>query len=574
MWSFAVIISLILGIAQGILGLGTAWLLKLVADMVTGADTAFTFREFAVVAGIYYMGYMLLFWLNKKARVNALKRIRMQTKERLSKGLIWQLESEHRKNQLGDVVSRFQHQVDGLERVYYEPLFQLIQDGVKVAVFLGASLYLQWQITLAGLMIFAVFTLLTHRIQKRLDDRQVEIISASEQENSALAVMVDGFYTARDYRKESFFLKRYRESVERMAEANFRYEFLYDLLSSISINLEPITTLAVILLGGLMLASGSGALTAGGILGLTQLIASVLHPIGEFGPMLSKVRSAKGLLEKFRVYETSGSEGKNVWEEKGAALPRLETITLRDVSFAYDAGEEAERTTDACATTAEPSEATTGLDSTNESTTKQLLEHVNIELRAGKKYAIIGSSGSGKTTLLKLILKLLTPTEGAIHWNDRSYDDFGKADILPRIAYVAKTPMMFHKDLKSNILAGREANAERLQTVVQQSKMNTFREGSSTEDILGLSASELSGGEKKRLAYARALYRDAEILVLDEFTSAVHESMADELELGLMSRSEQLVIHVTHGLNETNMARYDAVFAIEGSRVTMVHSKK
>lgn len=574
MWSFAVIISLILGIAQGILGLGTAWLLKLVTDMVTGVNTAFTFREFAIVAGIYYIGYMLLYWLSKKAHANALKQIRTQTKDRLSKGLIWQRESEHRKSQLGEVVSRFQHQVDGLERVYYEPLFQLIQNGVKVAVFLGASLYLQWQITLAGLAIFAVFTLLTHQIQKKLDNHQMAIIGASEQENSALVSMVDGFYTARGYRQERFFLKRYREGAERMAEANFRYEFLYDLLSSISINLEPVTTLAVILLGGLMLASGSGAVTAGSILGLTQLIASVLSPIGEFGPTLSKVRSAKGLLEKFRAYEASGEDGKVSWQEKSVALPRLETITLRDVSFAYDADEEVERSTDACAIAGETSEAATDLDGTNESITKQLLEHVNIELRAGKKYAIIGTSGSGKTTLLKLILKLLTPTEGAIHWNDCSYDGIGKADILPRIAYVAQTPMMFHKDLKANILAGREANAERLQTVVQQSKMNTFRKSASTEEILALSASELSGGEKKRLAYARALYRDAEILVLDEFTSAVHESMADELELDLLSRSEQLVIHVTHWLSETNMARYDATFAIEGSRVVMVHSKK
>ena len=77
----------------------------------------------------------------------------------------------------------------------------------------------------------------------------------------------------------------------------------------------------------------------------------------------------------------------------------------------------------------------------------------------------------------------------------------------------------------------------------------------------------MSGGEKKRLAYARALYRDGEILVLDEFTSAVHEQMAEELEAGILKKDNRMILHVTHRLNEENRQLYDAVFEVRDSKV-------
>lgn len=95
----------------------------------------------------------------------------------------------------------------------------------------------------------------------------------------------------------------------------------------------------------------------------------------------------------------------------------------------------------------------------------------------------------------------------------------------------------------------------------------------SPEVLMELPAAELSGGEKKRLAYARALYRDAQILILDEFTSAVHESMAEDLEEELL-RGGALVIHVTHTPAEKNKALYDAVFSVQDRRIVQVYPEK
>lgn len=533
-----VVIAILLGVLQGILSLGCAWLLKLVVDIVTGTNAKFGLFEFGLIAGGFYMIYLGIYWFSKRVYVKTMRDIRIQRKERLSRGLIWQSEALHRKSQIGEVLSRFQYQVDMLESIYYEPLFQLIRNGVISIISVGAIWYLQWRIALVSAVVFAVYMGLTHGLQKKLTNMQTQSMKANEQESGRLASMVNGFYTARDYGQENFFLTRYRESTKASAQINFRCEFMYDLLAAVSIEVEPIMKLFVVLMGGVLLASGHTGFTVGSILGLTQLISSALGPIGELGSSVTRIKSAAEVRQSLAEYEKAGEQGKSAWTSVGTPLSKLEKISLHDVSCGY--GEES------------------------------ILEHVSLELLAGKKYAIIGESGSGKTTLLRLILKQLPPTTGDIKWNNISYGDIGKASLLERVGYVAQSPMIFHKTVEENILAGSEKDKQTLEQVLRQSNLMTYSGGMKEDVLLSLSAREMSGGEKKRLAYARALYRNGEILVLDEFTSAVHEQMAEELELGILEQDERMVLHVTHTLKDEKKKLYDAVFEVQGKRVVQV----
>lgn len=530
-----VVAAILLGVLQGILSLGCAWLLKLVVDIVTGTNKKIGLWEFALIAGTFYLIYLGIYWFSKRVHIKTMKDIRIQRKERLSKGLIWQSEVQYRKSQVGEVLSRFQYQVDTLESIYYEPLFQFIRNGVISIISVGAILYMQWRIALVSVVVFALYMGLTHGLQKKVTNMQTQSMKANEEESGALAAMVNGFYTARDYGQENFFLKRYQESAKISARTNFRCEFMYDLLAAVSIELEPIMKLCVVLIGGLLLANGNTGLTAGSILGLTQLISSALGPIGELGSSITKIKSSAEVSQSLKEYEKIGEQGKESWTAVGILLSKLEKISLQDVSCGY--GEE------------------------------NVLEHVSLELFAGKKYAIVGESGSGKTTLLRLILKQLEPVSGDIKWNNISYNDIGKASLLSYVGYVAQSPMIFHTNVEENILAGKEKCDGKLKEVLCQSNLMTCLDSIKEDDLLSLPARDMSGGEKKRLAYARALYRNGEILVLDEFTSAVHEQMAEDLEEGILQKDHRMVIHVTHSLNAEKKQMYDAVFEIQGKRV-------
>ena len=139
--------------------------------------------------------------------------------------------------------------------------------------------------------------------------------------------------------------------------------------------------------------------------------------------------------------------------------------------------------------------------------------------------------------------------------------------MLPQIAYVAQIPVIFNKNIKTNILAGSPEDQEKLMDVLEKSELISIREGLDVNQILHLPAQVLSGGEKKRLALARALYRGGDILILDEFTSSVQEEMAEELERELLQNNKQLILHVTHSLHEKNVALYHAIFTIHNQHL-------
>ena len=197
---------------------------------------------------------------------------------------------------------------------------------------------------------------------------------------------------------------------------------------------------------------------------------------------------------------------------------------------------------------------------------------MSLAFQAGKKYAIVGESGSGKSTLLKLLLGQLVPWGGSLFWNETSYEKIGRGELLQNVCYVAQEPVIFHKSILANITLEEEGSldGDRLATAMSLSRTDALREGMPAQELLILPARELSGGEKKRAAYARALYKDCQVLILDEFTSALHQELARELETGLLAADGPMVIHVTHSLSREMAARYDQVFCLREGRLAAV----
>lgn len=263
--------------------------------------------------------------------------------------------------------------------------------------------------------------------------------------------------------------------------------------------------------------------------------------MGSLGPSVARIKSTKMVRQDLEAFEKTGLEGKEEWTAGQESLPRLRMLSLRHISFSYEGN--------------------------------PVLDDISMEMKAGGKYAIIGESGSGKSTLLKLILKQIEPDTGRVCWNEMPYDRIGKAELLPRISYAAQQPMIFHKNIFDNIVVNsdflQKTDGHRLKTVLAQSGVDAMRKGMPVAELLAVPARELSGGEMKRVAYARALYKNCEILVADEITSSLHEDMALALEKDLLKAEDVLVIHVTHGLSDRMKQLYDEIFVVDGGKVTL-----
>lgn len=199
--------------------------------------------------------------------------------------------------------------------------------------------------------------------------------------------------------------------------------------------------------------------------------------------------------------------------EAGASLPQKDEwpcdVELRNVSFTYAGAN------------------------------KPTLQNVNLKIRAGERIALVGLNGAGKTTMVKLICGLLYPTEGEILINGVKSTDFNRDEYFKLFSVIFQDVHMLPLSIAANITLQQESHqdANRLQKCLEQSglmdKIHRLPEGLNTLMVKNVNeaAVELSGGEMQKLLLARALYKEAPMLILDEPTAALDPIAENELYL-------------------------------------------
>ena len=175
-----------------------------------------------------------------------------------------------------------------------------------------------------------------------------------------------------------------------------------------------------------------------------------------------------------------------------------------------------------------------------------ILKNLNLEIIKGARVGIIGQSGSGKSTFLDLIIGLLLPTEGSIKVDGRRITKDNLGDWMSQIAYVSQSIYLNDVTIEENIAFGvPKASIERELVVeaAQKAKISSMIEGlpENYQTRVGERGVLLSGGQLQRIGIARALYRNASVLVLDEATSALDS----DTELAVMEQIEDLNLNLT-----------------------------
>ena len=177
---------------------------------------------------------------------------------------------------------------------------------------------------------------------------------------------------------------------------------------------------------------------------------------------------------------------------------------------------------------------------------------------------ILGSSGCGKSTLLKMIAGLNIPTSGEINV-DGEKDPEG---IIKKVSVVMQSPMLLPLSIIDNITMGHDYDEEKIENIIEAANLKKWTDSlpDGLNTYLGDRADELSGGQAQRIAIARAMFKDAGILLLDEPTSALDgENAASVLEAINRFTSDKTVIHVTHRREHLN--GYDRIFMMKDGKL-------
>lgn len=292
--------------------------------------------------------------------------------------------------------------------------------------------------------------------------------------------------------------------------------------------LEWSVTIAIYLVGGFQICAGK--MTMGTVFTFVSYSSYVTGPVGAFINLkmfFSHVFPSAKRLFQFMDLETEDNSG----EKRITKVPP--TLEVKDVTFQY------------C-------------------TERIILKKVNLLIRPGEKIAIIGKNGSGKSTIIHLLLRFYEPDCGAIFVNGVDVRRISLERYRGLFSVVSQNPYLFQGDILQNINLNNHCDMEKIQETLKISGVAEYvskmPEGYKTK--VGKNGTKLSGGEKQKIAVARALLKDAPIVILDEATSNfdaesnsyLHDMIVNEMK-------EKTVIMITH--HYSNLKGMDRIFEIE-----------
>ncbi|HEU0037694.1 MAG TPA: ABC transporter ATP-binding protein [Verrucomicrobiae bacterium] len=200
---------------------------------------------------------------------------------------------------------------------------------------------------------------------------------------------------------------------------------------------------------------------------------------------------------------------------------------------------------------------------------KTILQDVNLRVKAGQLFALVGASGSGKTTLTNLLLRFYDPQRGAVRIGETDIREVATRDLRNQIAVVTQTTILFNDTVRNNIALGRlGATEEEILSAARHAHAHDFilEKPQGYDAVVGEKGVNLSGGQQQRLAIARAILKNAPILVLDEATSALDT----ESERAVQAALEELMqgrttLCIAHRLSTIQKA--DLIVVLDQGRI-------
>lgn len=161
---------------------------------------------------------------------------------------------------------------------------------------------------------------------------------------------------------------------------------------------------------------------------------------------------------------------------------------------------------------------------------QKLFDRLSIEIQAGSKVGLVGYSGSGKTTFANLMIRLFDPQEGSIVINGVDISRLTQESLRKNISFIPQDPILFHRTLRENICYGNQsASDDQIYNATRKAHAHEFisRLPDGYDSIVGERGMKLSGGQRQRIVIARAILKNAPLLILDEATSAL-DSLTEE----------------------------------------------
>ncbi|MDQ1574928.1 MAG: ATP-binding cassette, subfamily bacterial [Microbacteriaceae bacterium] len=445
------------------------------------------------------------------------------------------------KTKTGIIQSRLQNDVGGVASVLTNTISSVLGNTVTVIAAFIAMLLLNWQLTVIAVILMPILVIAQRRVgqvRARIATRTQESLSdmtAITQE----ALSVSGILLSKSFNRQGTEVGRYSDENENQIRLQVSQSMSGQwFFAMVNIFLSSIPAI-VYLVAGWLLVGGVQGVTAGTIVAFTTVQARLLFPL-------------LGLMRVALDLQTSGALFARIFEyldltpaivDRPDAVPvdasrTIGRVEFENVTFAYPDSRPGERPT---------------------------LDSVSFTIEPGEFAAFVGPSGAGKTTVSYLIPRFYDVTAGRIRFGDADLRELQQQSLVSHIGVVSQETYLFHASIAENLRYARpDATQDELEAAARQANIHDTIAGfpDGYETLVGERGYRLSGGEKQRIAIARVLLKDPEVLILDEATSALDSISERVVQSALDAASRgRTTIAIAHRLSTIVSA--DVIFVVD-----------
>jgi ATP-binding cassette subfamily B protein len=445
--------------------------------------------------------------------------------------------SWHDKVQTGDIVQRCTSDVDTVRLFYREQVIEIVRSTSRILLGVPILLWIDWKMALIATavmpVIIAFAIIFFRRVQgsfKKADEAE-GVMTAALQEN------LTGIRVVRAFARQEFEFERFEQKNAAYRDRQwwlFRVMALYWSTSDMMCFLQ----FAAIVFAGAWRAS-VGTMTIGTMIAFVSYAQMFIWPIREVGRVLTELGKTLVSIGRIREILETAEEAAPVHPIRPGGRVRGD-IELRHVSFGHG--------------------------------DKPVLRDISLSIPAGTTLALLGPSGCGKTTLVNLLLRIYDHDQGTITLDGIELRSLDRKYVRSQFAAVLQEPFLYSKTLRENIKLGRHtALDEEMIVAAQTAAIHDSIEAfdNKYDTIVGERGVTLSGGQRQRTAIARAILKNAPIVILDDALSAVDTGT----ELAILDqlrgrRGQQTTILIAHRLS--TLMHADQIAVMEKGRIVQL----
>jgi ATP-binding cassette, subfamily B, bacterial MsbA len=423
---------------------------------------------------------------------------------------------------------------NGATQLIYS-LQSLVGDSLRFLALLGYLVWLNWQLTTFVGLLLPALAYVMRKFSRRLHRVTVQGQHSIDELAYVVEENVLAWKSVRLHAAEASQASRFERVSQQLRRLTMKSVVAASTMTPIT-QLLASCALAAVIVAALWQSSHSGT-SVGSFVAFIVAMLQLVPPLKHLSELAGPVTRGLAALDKgIGLIDGSAPErGGSFDPGKSAGHVELRQVTLR-----YRAAQ------------------------------APALDRIDLELRAGETVALVGPSGAGKTTLVNLLPRFIAPTSGALLLDGHALTDWNVAALRRQFALVSQDVVLFNDTVAANVSLGTGDGGDRakIRSALASANLLEFAESlpKGLDTVVGHNASEFSGGQRQRLAIARAIYKDAPILILDEATSALDsesERLVQQALERLMKGRTSLVI--AHRLS--TIERADRIVVVEAGRV-------